>query len=127
MAKHIHKKTNPRVSTRMAKKTRIRRKLKAQRNPVARLVVFRSNTSLYAQVIDDQKSHTLAQANTREKDFEKYKSKKNMDIAKELGMLIGKRAIEQKIENVVFDRNGFDFHGRIKAVADGAREAGLKF
>jgi len=127
MAKHTHKKTNPRVSTRMAKKTRIRRKLKAQRNPVARLVVFRSNTSLYAQVIDDQKSQTLAQANTREKDFEKYKSKKNMGIAKELGMLIGKRAIEQKVEKVVFDRNGFDFHGRIKAVADGAREAGLKF
>lgn len=127
MSKQVHKKTSPRVATRMAKKTRIRKKIKANRHPVARLVVFRSNTSLYAQVIDDQKSHTLAQANTREKEFEKLKSKKNLEAAKQLGALIGKRAVALNVEEVVFDRNGFEYHGRVKAVADGAREAGLKF
>jgi large subunit ribosomal protein L18 len=127
MSKTTHKKTSQRVVTRMAKKTRIRRKIKAHRDPLARLVVFRSNTNLYAQVVDDGKSHTIVQANTREKDFEKLKSKKNLAAAKELGLLIGKRAVAANVSAVAFDRNGYDFHGRIKAVADGAREAGLKF
>lgn len=126
MSKHIHNRTSRRVVTRMARKTRIQRKLQSASHP-ARLVVFRSNTGLYAQVIDDAKAHTVAQANTREKDFEKFKSRKNVEVAKQLGLLVGKRALENKIDRVVFDRNGYDYHGRIKAVADGAREAGLKF
>ena len=94
---------------------------------IARLVVYRSNKYLYAQIIDDLKAHTLVQANSQEKDFPAKGSKKNMEAAKSLGKLLGTRAVQNKIERVLFDRNGFDYHGRIKAIADGAREAGLKF
>lgn len=127
MGKLIRNQTNPRQVIRLNKKSRIRRKLSLHKGSVARLVVYRSNTSLYAQLIDDLKGHTVVQANTKEKDFESLKSKKNLDAAKALGTLIGKRAVASNVERVVFDRNGYDYHGRIKAVADGAREAGLKF
>lgn len=110
----------------MTRKVRIHKKLVKQKGHVARLVVYRSNKFLYAQIIDDLAGKTLVQANTREKDFPN-KSKKNLESAKTLGQIIGKRASEKKVERVVFDRNGYDFHGRIKAVADGAREAGLSF
>ena len=82
---------------------------------------------MYAQVVDDLKAHTLIQANTQEDSFKQLSSKKNLEAAKALGQLVGKRAVEQKIERVLFDRNGYDYHGRVKALADGAREAGLKF
>ncbi len=94
---------------------------------MARLVVYRSNNYLYAQVIDDLAGKTLCQANTNEKDFKSSGSKKNIEAAKSLGKLIGTRAMEKKVEKVLFDRNGYDYHGRIKALADGAREAGLRF
>lgn len=127
MSAVIRSNTNSRQATRLRKKTRIKKKIDLQKGLIARLIVFRSNKYLYAQVVDDLKSHTLAQANTLEKEFEKYSSRKNLESAKALGTLIGKRAIENKVERVLFDRNGYDYHGRVKALADGAREAGLKF
>ncbi len=126
MARVIRSNTNPRQSIRLRKKTRIRKKIVLHMGEIARLVVYRSNKFLYAQVIDDLKGHTLAQANTREKAFT-AKSTKNVEAAKALGKLIGERAKAQKVERVLFDRNGYDYHGKIKAVADGAREAGLNF
>lgn len=90
-----------------------------------RLCVFKSNQHIYAQLIDDDKAKVLLQAS--DKDIKKAKKQKKSDSAKELGLLIAKKAIENKIESVVFDRGGIIFHGRVKAVADGAREGGLKF
>ena len=127
MATTIRHNTNPRQVIRLRKKVRIKKKIVLQKGTIARLVVFRSNKFLYAQIIDDLKAATLAQANTKEKDFEKLSSKKNLEAAKALGKMIGERALGQKVERVLFDRNGYDYHGRVKALADGAREAGLKF
>jgi large subunit ribosomal protein L18 len=126
MAKVIRRDTNPRQAIRLQKKKRISKKIALHKGEIARLVVYRSNKFLYAQVIDDLKGHTLVQANTREDVF-KSGSKKNIETAKNLGKLVGERAVKGKIERVLFDRNGYDYHGRIKAIADGAREAGLKF
>ena len=90
-----------------------------------RLFVFRSNQHIYAQLIDDEKVKVLM--NASDKDIKIKKGGKKTDIAKQVGKLIAKKAMESKIEKVVFDRGGFIFHGRIKALADGAREGGLKF
>jgi large subunit ribosomal protein L18 len=87
-----------------------------------RLCVFRSNQHIYAQLIDDDKGKILAAAG----DLEIKKGKKS-DKAKEVGKLIAGKALGKKIENVVFDRAGFPYHGRIKSLAEGAREGGLKF
>jgi large subunit ribosomal protein L18 len=89
-----------------------------------RLFVFRSNQHIYAQLIDDEKAKILFSAS--DKDLKSVKGKKS-EIAKEVGKLMAKKAIESKIDKVVFDRGGVLFHGRVKAVADGAREGGLKF
>lgn len=90
-----------------------------------RLSVYRSNTNLYAQIIDDSKGITLAQASTLDKEVKTKHS--NKEAAKEVGALIAKRALEKKIENVVYDRGGYIYHGVVKELADSAREAGLKF
>jgi large subunit ribosomal protein L18 len=127
MAKTIHSKTNPRQAIRIRKKARIQKKIRLHKGSIARLTVYRSNRFLYAQVIDDLKATTLTQANTQEETFKSLISKKNLEAAKALGKLIGQRALEAKVERVLFDRNGYDYHGRIAALADGAREAGLKF
>lgn len=82
-----------------------------------RLCVFRSNQYIYAQLINDEKSKIIASA----------KGKNNMKQAKEVGKEIAKKAVEKKIEKAVFDRGGYKYHGRIKSLADGAREGGLKF
>lgn len=93
-----------------------------------RLNVFRSVCNIYAQVIDDAQGKTLVAASTLDKELkEQLKSGGNVDAAKAVGELVGKRAIEKGIENVVFDRGGFKYHGRVSALADGARSAGLKF
>lgn len=89
-----------------------------------RLTVFKSLKYVSAQLIDDAKGVTICSASSCEKDV---KSGKNLDIAKEVGILLAKRAQEKQISNVVFDRNGYIYHGKVKALADGAREAGLKF
>lgn len=93
-----------------------------------RLNVFRSNSNIYAQVVDDTKGITLVCASTLEKDIkEKLSSTKNKEAAKAIGKLVGERAIAKGIETVVFDRSGYIYHGKVKELADGAREAGLKF
>ena len=90
-----------------------------------RLCVFRSNTNLYAQIIDDEVAKTLVSASTLDKEVKTKHS--NIEAAKEVGTLIAKRAIEKNIKNVVFDRGGYIYHGVIKELAEAAREAGLNF
>ena len=90
-----------------------------------RLNVFRSNSNIYAQLIDDVKGVTLAAASSVEKDFGTTKG--NKEEARKVGNLIAQRAAEKGITEVVFDRGGYVYHGRVKELADGAREAGLKF
>lgn len=90
-----------------------------------RLDVFRSNANIYAQIIDDVKGVTLVAASTVEKDFVGYGG--NKEAARKVGELIAKRALEKGIEEVVFDRGGYIYHGRVKDLAEGAREGGLKF
>ena len=90
-----------------------------------RLNVFRSNANIYAQIIDDVNGVTLVSANTLEKEFEGLTG--NCEGAKKVGAVLAERAKEKGIEEVVFDRGGYVYHGRIAALADGAREAGLKF
>ena len=90
-----------------------------------RLNVFRSNANIYAQIIDDVNGVTLVSANTLEKEFEGATG--NAEAAKKVGMAIAERAKAKGIEVVVFDRGGYIFHGRVAALAEGAREAGLKF
>lgn len=93
-----------------------------------RLSVFRSNMHIYAQVIDDTKQHTLVAASTVEPEVKSnVKSGSNCDASIEVGKLIAKRSLEKGIEKVVFDRGGNLYHGRVKALADAAREAGLDF
>ena len=94
----------------------------------ARLSVFRSSQHIYAQVIDDTAGRTLAQASTLEKALrEEIKSGANTAAAKRIGQLVAERAKAAGVTKVVFDRGGFRFHGRVKALADAAREAGLSF
>ncbi|HHU23091.1 MAG TPA: 50S ribosomal protein L18 [Clostridiales bacterium] len=90
-----------------------------------RLCVFRSLNHIYAQVIDDVNGCTLVSASSVEKDFEG--SGGNCEVARKVGNLIAQRAVEKGIENVVFDRGGYIYHGRVKELAEGAREGGLKF
>ena len=90
-----------------------------------RLCVFRSNTNIYAQIIDDVAGNTIVSASTLDKEVKTKKS--NVEAAKEVGTLIAKKAKEHKIENVVFDRGGYIYHGIVKELAEAAREAGLKF
>jgi large subunit ribosomal protein L18 len=90
-----------------------------------RLNVFRSSSNIYAQLIDDEKGVTLAAASTVEKEF--AGSTGNKEEARKVGELIAKRALEKGIEEVVFDRGGYLYHGRVKELAEGAREGGLKF
>jgi large subunit ribosomal protein L18 len=107
--------------------SRIRKKL-AGSTVRPRLAVFRSQAHIYAQVINDEDGKTLCAASTVDKDLRaKQKSGANVAAAKAVGALIATRAKEKGIEAVVFDRGGFQYHGRIKALADAAREAGLKF
>ena len=90
-----------------------------------RLNVFRSNSNIYAQLIDDDKGVTLAAASSVEKDFADCKG--NKEEARKVGQLIAKREADKGIEEVVFDRGGYIYHGRVKELAEGAREGGLKF
>ena len=93
-----------------------------------RLAVFRSNNHMYAQIIDDTVGNTLVSASTLQKEVKAELEKtNNVDAAAYLGTVIAKKAIEKGIDTVVFDRGGFIYHGKIKALADAAREAGLNF
>ena len=116
-----------------ARAARLRRHLRVRKRvhgtgEKPRLCVYRSLTHIYAQVIDDDRGHTIAAASDVEADARgEVKGKQKSDIAKLVGELIGKRAKEQGVSTVVFDRGGYQFHGRVKALATAAREAGLKF
>ena len=90
-----------------------------------RLNVFRSNANIYAQIIDDVNGVTLASASTLEKDFEGATG--NVEAAKKVGLILAERAKAKGIEDVVFDRGGYLYHGRVAALAEGAREGGLNF
>ncbi len=90
-----------------------------------RLNVFRSTKHIYAQLIDDVNGVTLVSASTMEKDFTEYGG--NKEAARKVGQIVGARALEKGIQEVVFDRGGFVYQGRIKELAEGARESGLKF
>lgn len=119
--------TNPRQLARSKRKCRIRKNMlgTAER---PRLSVFRSARHIYAQVIDDTKGHTLAAASSLDKTIAGDKeAKSKIDRAMLVGKLVGQRAKDNGVTKIVFDRNGFLYHGRIKAVSDGAREAGLSF
>ena len=118
---------NPRTLARIKRKQRIRKKVFGT-SERPRLCVFRSARHIYVQVIDDTHSHTLAAASTVEKAGKKSaQTGGKTDSAYQIGKLIAQRAIEQGVNKVVFDRNGFLYHGRVKALSDGAREGGLEF
>ena len=103
---------------------RVRRKISGTAE-CPRLCVYRSNKNLFVQVIDDVAGKTLAQASTLDKEVKTKHA--NKEAAKEVGALIAKRALDKKIETVVYDRGGYIYHGVVKELAEAAREAGLKF
>jgi len=112
---------------RVRRKMRIRKKVEGLSDR-PRLSVYRSANHIYAQIIDDLKGHTLAAASTLSPEFKDWQGHTgNIEAAKEVGKLIASHALAANINQVVFDRNGFLYHGRIKALADAAREAGLVF
>jgi len=116
-----------RLIARLSRKGRIRKKISGS-GERPRLSVFRSAKHIYAQIVDDRQGHTLVAASTLSKEIrEKLTGLKKSDTAKEVGKLLAVKAQEKGISQVVFDRNGFLYHGRIKAVADSCREHGLIF
>ncbi len=119
-------KTNPRTMARLRRKRHIRKRLRGT-SERPRLSVFRSARHIYAQVIDDETGATLAAASTHDKGVSIEGHGGNIAAAKVVGEEIGRRAMERGVKNVIFDRNGFLYHGRVKALADAAREAGLEF
>jgi large subunit ribosomal protein L18 len=124
MATKISKSTSQKQIIRFKHKKRIRSRLTGTTER-PRLVVFRSNSNMYAQLIDDTKTHTIVAASTVEKEL--IKSGANLEGAKLVGQLVAKRAQAKGVKDVVFDRGGYLYHGKIKALADAAREAGLNF
>ena len=116
---------NNKVSARQKIRYRIRKKISGSAEK-PRLSVFRSNRDIYVQLIDDGNGVTIASANSREKDIAAQKGTK-VESSKRVGEAIARKSIELGIKNVVFDRSGYLYHGRIKAIADGAREGGLEF
>ncbi|MCB9029828.1 MAG: 50S ribosomal protein L18 [Deltaproteobacteria bacterium] len=128
------------LSPRAKRKIRIRKKLQVAKHSYPRLCVFRSCKHTYGQLIDDLTGKVIASASTKDKEVLKemesvktedlhnnVKSTKSVVAAKAVGALIGKRAKEHSVDKIVFDRNGYLYHGRVKAMADGARQAGLDF
>ena len=106
---------------------RIRKKVNGTESR-PRLCVFRSNKHIYAQIVDDSKGTTLTAASTLDADAKaQVKNGGNVAAAKAVGKMVAKRALEKGIQSVLFDRGGYIYHGRVKALADAAREAGLKF
>ncbi|MCB0505166.1 MAG: 50S ribosomal protein L18 [Cyclobacteriaceae bacterium] len=111
--------------TKSDRRLRIRRGIRtkiAGTSERPRLSVYKSNKAVYAQIIDDSKGHTLVSANSTE-----INSGSNVDASKQLGLKLAEKAKAAGVENVVFDRGGYQYHGKVKALAEGAREGGLKF
>ncbi|MCF2221828.1 50S ribosomal protein L18 [Chryseobacterium sp. PS-8] len=114
--------------SKLEKRIRIKRRVRGKisgSSELPRLSVYKSNKEIYAQLIDDNSGKTLASASSREKGVDANGTKTEVSTA--VGKAIAAKAIAAGIENIVFDRNGFVYHGRVKALADGAREGGLKF
>ena len=110
------------------RKARVRRAIRKAANGRPRLSVFRSSKQIYAQVIDDEQGRTLAAASSLEKDMRgKLKTGATVEAAREIGRLVAERASAAGVTQVVFDRSGYLYHGRVKALADAAREGGLEF
>lgn len=120
----MDRKRNEKDRKRFKRKMHIRKRITGTASR-PRMTVFRSNRNIFVQVVDDEKGFTLAAVSTLEKELSSLKA----DIASgsKIGAEIGKRLKEKNIDTVVFDRNGYLYHGVVKAVADGAREAGIKF
>ncbi len=113
--------------SRLKRKRRIRKGISGT-NERPRLTVFRSSKHIYAQIIDDEKHETMVSASTCGNEFKETGARGgDKKAAAAVGKIIGKRALDKGIKKVVFDRNGFLYHGRIKSLSDGAREAGLNF
>ena len=117
------------VADRTARRTaKVRRNIRRAAGSRARLSIFRSSKHIYAQVIDDLKGNTLASASSLEKDMRgSLKTGANIAAAKAVGKLVAERAAAKGVKDVIFDRGGYLYHGRVKALADAAREGGLKF
>ena len=112
---------------RQSRKVRVRQKVKGT-TARPRLTVFRSLSHIYAQLIDDETGTTLVSASSIGRDLrDELKKANTVDAAKAIGQSIAKKALARDIKKVVFDRNGYAFHGKVKALADAAREAGLEF
>ncbi|HHX67050.1 MAG: 50S ribosomal protein L18 [Miniphocaeibacter sp.] len=122
MLKQINKEAN-----RKARHARVRKKLSGTPQK-PRLNIYKSNANIYAQIIDDIAGTTLVSASTLDKDIKSgLSNSSNKEAAKIVGDVIGKRALEKGIEEVVFDRSGYKYHGKVKELAEAARNAGLKF
>jgi len=121
------KKTNPSELARKRRKKRFQKMIRGTPER-PRLCVFRSNKHIYAQIVDDQAPRTIAAVSTLSKELASLADKRaTKEGARKVGELIAKKAQERNIQKVVFDRNGFLYHGRVQAVADAARQAGLEF
>jgi large subunit ribosomal protein L18 len=125
MATKIRRQTSSKQVVRFKRKRRIRARIEGTIEK-PRFSVFRSNRHIYAQLVDDVKGHTLVAASTMEEEL-RSKVSGTIEGAKTLGQLVAKRALAKNISQVTFDRSGYLYHGRIKALADAAREGGLKF
>ncbi|HPE20797.1 MAG TPA: 50S ribosomal protein L18 [Candidatus Mcinerneyibacteriales bacterium] len=125
--KKVHNKTDKKVKNRVRRHLRVRKAISGTaKRP--RLAIFRSNMHIYAQLIDDEANKTLAMASTLTEDVKSgLKGTSNKDAAEAVGKKIAELAKEKKIKTVVFDKGGFLYHGRVKALAEAARKGGLKF
>ncbi|HAM09182.1 MAG: 50S ribosomal protein L18 [Bacteroidetes bacterium GWE2_41_25] len=116
--------------TKLERRTRIKLRIRKKINGTAespRLAVYRSNKQIYVQVVDDLKGETILSASSKEKDIAAQTGIKKTEQAKLVGKLLAEKCKEKGIEKVVFDRSGYKYHGRVKSLADAAREGGLKF
>ncbi len=116
------------VSIEQRRKARVRKAIRERAYGRPRLSVFRSSKQIYAQIIDDEKGQTLVAASSMEKaNREALKTGANIEAAKTVGKLIAERAVAKGVKEVIFDRGAYMYHGRVKALADSAREGGLQF
>ncbi|HQB97554.1 MAG: 50S ribosomal protein L18 [Candidatus Cloacimonadaceae bacterium] len=118
--------TKIKSSLRTRRRAAIRKRLSGS-SERPRLAVFRSNKHIYAQIIDDSKGTTLCSMSSKAKDFSAGEAKTKTEISHEVGIKLGEKAVAAGIKAIAFDRAGYKYHGRVKALADGARKAGLEF